>query len=62
MTTLVLVTLVAFSAYSLASKPVARSLLTLPILFAGPGLLLSQTMAHRLAPGRVHEASGCRPR
>ncbi len=47
--------LAAFAAYSLFSKRLSRTVLTLPILFTGLGLALSGPLQATLPPGTVHE-------
>lgn len=47
--------LAAFAAYSLFSKRLARTALTLPILFTGFGLLISTVLPSALPPGVAHE-------
>ena len=49
-----LVILAAFAAYSLFSKAISRTVLTLPILFAALGFALSQPMAAAFAPDTLH--------
>lgn len=55
MTELFLIVLVAFAAYSLFSKAIDRSLLTLPILFTGLGLALSAPLQNALPGDVIHE-------
>ena len=50
-----LVILLAFAAYSLFSKAISRSVLTLPILFTGLGLALSGPLHATFAPETIHE-------
>lgn len=55
MTQILLIILLAFAAYSLFSKVISRSLLTLPILFTALGFALSGSL-HDAFPGEViHE-------
>lgn len=51
----ILAVLAAFAAYSLFSKRLARTVLTLPILFTGLGLMLSVPLHAALPPETVHE-------
>ncbi|HRK66971.1 MAG TPA: cation:proton antiporter [Hyphomonas sp.] len=51
----ILVVLAAFATYSLFSKRLASTVLTLPILFTGLGLLLSAPLQSALPPGIAHE-------
>lgn len=55
MTPALLIILVAFAAYSLFSKSISRSLLTLPIIFAGLGFALSGPLHANLHPDVIHE-------
>lgn len=55
MTTAVLIMLLAFALYSLFSKAISRSLLTLPIIFTVLGYALSGPLHAGLAPDTIHE-------
>ncbi|GAB5432782.1 MAG: cation:proton antiporter [Epibacterium sp.] len=55
MTFLILLVLLAFALYSLFSKRIDRSVLTLPILFAGLGFLLSKPLSEVIPAGLIHE-------
>lgn len=47
--------LTAFAAYSLFSKRLSQTVLTLPMLFTGVGLALSMPMQNALPDGAIHE-------
>ena len=47
--------LVAFAIYSLLSKAISRSLLTLPIIFTALGFALSVPLSASLSPDVIHE-------
>jgi NhaP-type Na+/H+ or K+/H+ antiporter len=55
MTPAVLLVLVAFAIYSLLSKAISRSLLTLPIIFTALGFALSVPLSASLSPDVIHE-------
>lgn len=55
MTFLILLVLLAFALYSLFSKRIDRSVLTLPILFTGLGFLLSKPLSEVIPAGLIHE-------
>lgn len=55
MTIAALIVLLAFAVNSLFSKAIERSILTMPILFAGLGMVLSGPLAASLAPDVIHE-------
>lgn len=55
MTPAVLIMLLAFALYSLFSKTISRSLLTLPIIFTGLGFAMSGPLHAGLAPDTIHE-------
>ena len=55
MTPAVLLVLVAFALYSLFSKAISRSLLTLPIIFTALGFALSVPLSASLSPDVIHE-------
>jgi len=49
-----LVVLVGFAVYSLFSKAISRTMLTLPILFVGLGYILSEPMKSTFQPDLIH--------
>jgi hypothetical protein len=51
--------LCAFIAYSLVTRAVDRSLLTLPIIFMCLGFVLSEPLRMAAPPEVLDEASGC---
>lgn len=55
MTLAALIILLAFAVYSLFSKSISRSVITLPILFTALGLALSQTLQASLPAGLIYE-------
>ena len=57
MTPVFLIILLAFVLYSLFSKAISRSLLTLPILFTALGLALSVPLNESLSPELIHEGN-----
>lgn len=62
MTPAVLLVLVAFAIYSLLSKAISRSLLTLPIIFTALGFALSVPLSASLSPDVIHEGKKFWPR
>jgi NhaP-type Na+/H+ or K+/H+ antiporter len=55
MTEITLIILLAFAAYSLFSKAISRSFITLPILFTVLGYAMSQTLTASAPPELIHE-------